>query len=81
MEYGDDSDEEQFFSYVISGVQRLGNGNTLICSGMEGRVIEINPEGEKVWEFTNTEYGKSRGGQIKTDLFRAERYYLDLSSK
>ena len=81
-EYGDDNDEESFFSYTISGVQRLENGNTLICSGMEERVIEINSDGEKVWEFTNTEYGTSmRGQKIKLDLFRAERYYLDLSSK
>lgn len=80
-EYGDDNDEEPFFSYVISGVQRLENGSTLICSGSEARVIEINSNGEKVWEFTNTEYGTIRGGEINVDIFRAERYYLDLSSK
>lgn len=80
-EYGDDTDEEQFFSYSISGVQRLSNGNTLICSGMEARVIEINSNGEKVWEFINTEYGKSMGGERRFHVFRAERYCLDLSSK
>jgi hypothetical protein len=79
-EYGDDADEEQFFSYTISGVQRLSNGDTLICSGMEARVIEIDSAGEKVWEFTNTEYGRSMG-ERRFHLFRAERYYLDLSGR
>jgi hypothetical protein len=76
-EYGDDSNEESFFSYVVSGVQRLDNGNTLICSGSEARVIEINSVGDKVWEFTNTEYGKIMRGEINTDIFRAERYPTD----
>jgi hypothetical protein len=79
-EYGDDAHEEQFFSYTISGVQRLSNGNTLICSGMEARVVEVNPAGEKVWEFTNIEYGRSMG-ERRFHLFRAERHYLDLSSR
>lgn len=42
-----------FYSNFISGAERLGNGNTLICSGAEGRVFEVTPAGETVWEYRN----------------------------
>jgi hypothetical protein len=35
----------------ISGVQRLPNGDTLICSGESGRLVEVNAKSEVVWEF------------------------------
>jgi len=37
----------------ISGAQRLANGNTLICAGETGRVVEMTPQNEVVWEFRN----------------------------
>ena len=40
-----------FFSSFISGVQRLPNGNTLICSGEKGMVFEINGANEIVWQW------------------------------
>lgn len=48
----------EFYSSHISGAQRLNNGNTLICSGMEGRFFEIDPDGEVVWEFVNPIYSE-----------------------
>jgi len=30
---------------------RLANGNTLITDSKNGRVIEVTPEGDVVWEF------------------------------
>ena len=42
-----------FFSSHISGAQRLSNGHTLICSGETGRVFEVTPSGETVWEYEN----------------------------
>jgi hypothetical protein len=42
-----------FFSELISGAQRLENGNTLICSGVEGRIFEVTPKGEVVWDYRN----------------------------
>ena len=44
---------ETFFSSLISGAQRLLNGNTLINEGMNGRFFEITREGEIVWEYIN----------------------------
>ncbi len=44
---------EHFYSNILSGVQRLENGHTLICEGVSGRFFEINSEGEVVWEYIN----------------------------
>ncbi|MFC1991686.1 DUF1566 domain-containing protein [Chloroflexota bacterium] len=50
-QYGSESGEDQFFSRNISSAQRLPNGNTLITDGTNGRIIEVTPGKEKVWEF------------------------------
>jgi hypothetical protein len=42
-----------FFAGHISGAQRLPNGNTLICSGEKGRLFEVTPGGEIVWEYVS----------------------------
>ncbi len=52
-----------FFSSFISGVQRLKNGNTLICQGADGRVFEVTAEGQVVWEFANI-----FGGEVEMSL-------------
>ncbi len=44
---------EDFYSFFISGCQRLPNGNTLICSGKQGRFFEVTKEGRIVWEYLN----------------------------
>jgi hypothetical protein len=59
-----------FFSSILSSAQRLSNGNTLICEGVSGRIFEINPSNEKIWEYTN-EYG------LQKSVFRAVKYPLD----
>ena len=40
-----------FYSVVISGVQRLPNGNTLICEGVSGNLFQVTPEGKTVWKY------------------------------
>jgi hypothetical protein len=42
-----------FFESHISGTQRLPSGNTLICAGGKGRIFEVTPEGETIWEHEN----------------------------
>jgi len=32
-------------------LERLDNGNTLICAQCDGRIIEVTPEGEIVWTY------------------------------
>ncbi len=39
-----------FYSPFISGCQRLPNGNTLVCSGVQGWFFEVSPTDELVWE-------------------------------
>jgi len=43
--------ERLFFSNLMSGMQRLPNGNTLICESDPGRVFEVTQSGEVVWEY------------------------------
>ncbi|MFQ5622524.1 MAG: arylsulfotransferase family protein [Paracoccaceae bacterium] len=42
-----------FDSYIMGEHQRLENGNWLIVSAMEGRVIEVTAEGAPVREYSN----------------------------
>ena len=37
----------------FSSAQRLQNGNTLICSGYEGKFFEVTQEKEIVWTYHN----------------------------
>ncbi|MBN2439943.1 MAG: aryl-sulfate sulfotransferase [Spirochaetales bacterium] len=44
---------ENFYSLYMSGVQRLPNGNTLICEGDPGIFLEITSSSEIVWKYSN----------------------------
>ena len=77
-----------FFSYNISGAERLPNGNTLICEGLHGRIFEVTPQGQIVWEWVNpfavqrVERGNAGpGGAAASErnaaVFRAHRYGPD----
>ena len=67
-----------FFSWFISGAQRLETGNTLICEGVWGRIFEVTPEGEIVWEYISPYFSENHpsytGGNY---VFRAYRYSAD----
>ena len=72
-----------FYSYHISGAERLPNGNTLICEGAPGRLFEVTPVGEIAWEYINPFLGQSGfgvGGSVSglaNSVFRAHRYGHD----
>jgi len=63
-----------FFADHISGAKRLENGNTLICSGTEGRFFEVTPAGEIVWEYVNPFYSAGPDGKQSNEVFRCESY-------
>jgi len=44
---------EDLFSETNGQVERLDNGNTLICETNFGRAVEVTREGRIVWEFIN----------------------------
>ena len=39
------------------GAYRLPNGNTLITEGSSGRIIEVTPDHEIIWEYISPYYG------------------------
>ncbi len=62
----------------MSGLQRLGNGNTLICEALTGRVFEVDTEGEIVWDYINPMYHPNPIVHGPSNvLFRAYRYTAD----
>lgn len=40
----------------MGGVRRLPNGNTLICETIHGRIFQVTPDGEIVWEYINPNF-------------------------
>ena len=78
-----------FYSSYISGVQRLPNGNTLICPGAHGHIFEITENDEIVWEYINPigdRTGNSHGvyeiitgqmGDAFNSIFKCHRYAPD----
>lgn len=75
--------KRDFYSSFISGAHRLPNGNTLICSGLDGTLFEVTEEKEIVWKyavaggggpggFPNPEEMLDRDGDGKITLKEAE---------
>jgi hypothetical protein len=62
---GVDSDRAfwSFGSSFISSARRLPNGNTLIDEGMNGRIFQVTPKGDIVWEFINPYFADSALGE------------------
>lgn len=65
-----------FYSPRISSAQRLPNGNTLICEGNHGRLFEVTPSGDIVWEYISPFYVQGPRGR-SNHIFRARRYAVD----
>jgi hypothetical protein len=59
-----------FYSSFMSSAQRLPNGNTLITEGADGRLFEVTPEHEVVWEYMSPYAFRGREGR---QIYRAYR--------
>jgi len=76
-------DSTAMYSSGLSSVQRLDNGNTLICSAQRGYSFEITPSNEIVWEYvTPLKLGVrvKQGDSLKVaenNTFRIARYASD----
>lgn len=71
------TDGFRFFSSYISSAQRLPNGNTLITEGADGKLFEVTPEHEVVWEYIDP-YEANIGGKYRMNqVFRAYRVPYD----
>ncbi|MEE8472652.1 MAG: aryl-sulfate sulfotransferase [Dehalococcoidia bacterium] len=64
------ADAPRFYSGFISSAQRLPNGNTLITEGAGGRILEVTPDHEIVWEYVSPYFGKGRN---QNKVYRAYR--------
>lgn len=65
-------EQEDFYSRVISGAQRLKNGNTLICEGRKGLIHEVTKDKKTVWKYNLPIQNKN--------IFRAYRYPKDYAA-
>ena len=69
-----------FYSYNISSAERQPNGNTVICEGAPGRMFEVTPGKDIVWEYINPFFGRvgvGRAIESVNGVFRAHRYGPD----
>ena len=53
-------------SLIRSDQERLPDGNTLITESDGGRLLEVTPSGETVWEYLNPVRGGKNGERIAT---------------
>jgi len=72
-EYRDDP-PYNFFSPYISGARRLPNGNTLITEGNFGRMFQVTPDSQVVWEYINPYFPPDADGVSTNAVFRATHY-------
>ncbi|MCD4729063.1 MAG: aryl-sulfate sulfotransferase [Bacteroidales bacterium] len=71
------------YSSNISGVQRLPNGNTLICTGTTGLFTEIDVDGNIVWRYISPagSTGPVNQGVVPNlnNVFKIQRFGPDFS--
>jgi len=71
------------FSHIGSSVQRLPNGNTLICATTEGYLLEVTAGSDVAWEYvnpiTNDGIVEEMGDNVAMTnaVFSAHRYQSD----
>jgi len=69
--------EDAPLSNRIRGAQqRLPNGNTLITSSNQARLVEVTPDKEIVWDYRNTTRAGEDGGMVPVVMW-GERYDAD----
>ena len=66
-----------FFSSHSGGCERQPNGNTVIVESDKGRIFEVTPDCEIVWEYVNPRYIVYGGLVLTNWLWRVHRYPCD----
>jgi len=72
------SPDIQFNNIIRGAQQRLSNGNTLITSSNQGRLFEVTPDNEIVWDFRNPIRGEGKNDNLVSVLMWAERHKQDM---
>jgi len=77
-------DTLSFYASYISGAHRMENGNTFINEGPRGRLFEVSPSGDILWEYLKPYRGAIRkpngdpnGGNAVYSSFRATFIPMD----
>lgn len=60
----------------IGGCQRLPNGNTMICEGECGRILEVTPDKEICWEWVSP-FVHDFKGMPNCQVFKTRTYAAD----
>ena len=74
-----DGKREDFYSRHGGTHQILKNGHVLITIPQQGRVIEVNPDGETVFEFINSIDSETNLVAYLTNAVFFDKDYIDLS--
>jgi len=64
----------EYYRKNAGGAQRLPNGNTLITESAYGRLFEVTPDHETVWEYVSPFYNMD---DVRNHVYRAFRYPYD----
>ncbi len=72
--------QDSFYSAFIGGMQRLSNGNTLVCEGIQGHLMETDTAGNIVWDYISPVSGTGVVSQgvtpLNNNVFRSYKYPL-----
>ncbi len=63
------TDSDPLLSRTSAGAEVRPNGNVLIVESNKGRVLELTPDRDVVWEFHNPEAVGDRGELVATNYF------------
>jgi len=63
-----------FFATFVSSAQRMPNGNTYIDEGPQGRMFEIDPGGQIVWEYISPYTNPANASRL---VYRSYKMPLD----
>ncbi|WP_299886508.1 aryl-sulfate sulfotransferase [uncultured Lacinutrix sp.] len=80
------TNSDNFYSAILSSAQRLPNGNTLICEGRTGEIIEINANNDILWKYivpvnnTTGQIFSTSEAPVQNSIFRAIKYTSDYSA-
>jgi hypothetical protein len=76
-----DAMRPRFFAPYMGSADRLENGNTLITESAFGRLFEVTPAGEVVWEYVIPHFAEYPAGAARAyspgltnSVFKANRY-------
>jgi hypothetical protein len=65
------------FGLLVCDHHRATPWGHAVLAAQWGRLFEVTPEGEIVWEYVSPFMGPDRRGDPSNEVFRAYRYTLD----